>query len=309
MVVMKKTKQIRSVVVDLDNTLLNRYGDISGNNSSILRQLNSDGVVVGLATGRRAEDVSDSLDFWKLGQAISFIIGSNGCDYLNLRTKNLKKSNYLTWKDLQKFADEFSGEGAAFAVRRKGRLYVSRMNVYVAAYCIANGFKPVIDSFETLERKKFSRILIIGSAKEIRKIFSSWNLKDFKAMPAGKHTIEVVHPEISKFEGLKNALEDFEIRPEEVMTFGDDYNDIELIRRTEGIAMKNAVEPLIEVARGITKYSGAQDGIAYHLNASLLGDEYIFGEPESEEYEEQIPLSEKHDNSDASQESSTGPAI
>lgn len=54
----------------------------------------------------------------------------------------------------------------------------------------------------------------------------------------GKMVIEVVKPQVSKYEGLKYALEDFELEPAEVMTFGDDYNDIELIRRTEGIAMK-----------------------------------------------------------------------
>lgn len=95
---MKQAKRIRAIVADLDNTLVNQFGDISRNNAAILRQMNEEGVIVGLATGRKANESSKLLDFWRLGHAVSFIVGSNGCDYINLRTRRHIQENYLTEK-------------------------------------------------------------------------------------------------------------------------------------------------------------------------------------------------------------------
>ncbi len=286
---MKEPKRIKSVVADLDNTLINHFGDISSNNSAILRQLNASDVVIGLATGRNAQDVARQLDFWHLGHAVSFIIGSNGCDYLNLRNRKLVKRLYLNYSDLEQFDQEFDRERFSWGVRVGNRFYLNKITFWSLLYCAAMKLKPVTGGFEKLKKEKFSRIVILGSPGQLKKLFSTWNLKDFKAMPIGKYTIEVVHPQISKYEGLNQAMEDFDLRPEEVMTFGDDYNDIELLRRTEGIAMKNAVDPLVEVSRCITKYSGAQDGVAYHLNAALIGSDYVFG-PELKEAQDQPVL-------------------
>ena len=290
---MKQAKRIRAIVADLDNTLVNQFGDISRNNAAILRQMNEEGVIVGLATGRKANESSKLLDFWRLGHAVSFIVGSNGCDYINLRTRRHIQENYLTEKDLRLFSEEFKRETAGWGVRHHDCFYCNKMTFWIELYCLMHHLKPVVDAFDALTGDEFSRILIIASPSTNKKIFLKWNLKHFKAMPMGKMVIEVVKPQVSKYEGLKYALEDFELEPAEVMTFGDDYNDIELIRRTEGIAMKNAVEPLVEVARGKTKYSGAQDGVAYHLNALLIGDEYIFGDEQEEE--EPVLVAEKEE--------------
>jgi hypothetical protein len=59
------------------------------------------------------------------------------------------------------------------------------------------------------------------------------------------------------------------VEPEEIVSFGDNYNDMEMIQQTGlGIAMGNAVPELKKVADFVT-LSNQEDGVAYVLEALL----------------------------------------
>lgn len=74
------------------------------------------------------------------------------------------------------------------------------------------------------------------------------------------HTI--VRREVNKAEGLKILCERFNILPEEIIAFGDEYNDFEMIQFAGcGVAMGNAIDELKALAKDVT-LTNEEDGVA-----------------------------------------------
>lgn len=61
------------------------------------------------------------------------------------------------------------------------------------------------------------------------------------------------------------------ISPQEIIAFGDDFNDIEMLKICgKGIAMNNAISQVKEIANDVTK-SNDEDGVAWYLEKYILG--------------------------------------
>jgi hydroxymethylpyrimidine pyrophosphatase-like HAD family hydrolase len=93
---------------------------------------------------------------------------------------------------------------------------------------------------------------------EHRKWGAPWNI------------IEVVKSGLSKAVGLEIICKSFGILAENVIAFGDEDNDFEMIEFAgTGVAMANAIPQLKEIANKIT-LSNEEDGIAYFLEKNVL---------------------------------------
>ena len=83
--------------------------------------------------------------------------------------------------------------------------------------------------------------------------------------------IEVMAQGIDKAASLDRLVKTLGIRQEEVIAFGDGYNDLSMIEYAGlGVAMDNAVDGVKERADMITK-SHDDDGIAYTLSQVIEG--------------------------------------
>ena len=61
------------------------------------------------------------------------------------------------------------------------------------------------------------------------------------------------------------------ILPPEILAFGDDFNDIGMLKLCgKGIAMENAISQVKEVAGEITKTNN-EDGVAWYVEKYILG--------------------------------------
>jgi hydroxymethylpyrimidine pyrophosphatase-like HAD family hydrolase len=71
----------------------------------------------------------------------------------------------------------------------------------------------------------------------------------------------------SKGKGVLQVAKRLGVKPEEIISFGDSYNDMDMLQHTGlGIAMGNAVPELKQVADFVT-FSNQEDGVAYVLEA------------------------------------------
>jgi hydroxymethylpyrimidine pyrophosphatase-like HAD family hydrolase len=76
--------------------------------------------------------------------------------------------------------------------------------------------------------------------------------------------LECVNPGLSKSKGIALLLERLNMKPEELMTFGDAMNDFDMIRDYVGVAMGNADERVKAAASYVT-LSNDEDGIGVFL--------------------------------------------
>ena len=61
----------------------------------------------------------------------------------------------------------------------------------------------------------------------------------------------------------------YHLKADQVLTFGDELNDYEMIRDFVGVAMANANPAIKKIARYITK-SNNEDGIACFINQYII---------------------------------------
>lgn len=82
---------------------------------------------------------------------------------------------------------------------------------------------------------------------------------------ANGHLIQIMSRTATKWRGIKRMLEAVGCTPKEAIYFGDDFDDIEPIKRCGlGVAVANAIPEVLEVANAVAA-SNDEDGVARFL--------------------------------------------
>ena len=77
--------------------------------------------------------------------------------------------------------------------------------------------------------------------------------------------VEIMEASVSKESGIRAMLDHYNLTADDALSFGDNYNDLEMLRFTKtSVAMSNAPEPIKKAATDVTK-SNAEDGIWWWL--------------------------------------------
>lgn len=83
------------------------------------------------------------------------------------------------------------------------------------------------------------------------------------ALPCLDITLAGIH----KANGLQKLLAHYQLTAENLIAFGDQHNDLEMIALAKyGIAMKNGIQDVKDVAYDVTQYTNDDDGVAHYLN-------------------------------------------
>ncbi len=262
----------RLVAVDLDDTLLRSDGTISERTRAVLRAVQQRGVVVTLATGRMFRS---ALPFaLRLGFEVPLITYHGA-----LVRHALSRETIYTCPVPRE---------AARAVIRVGRrrnvqvnfylddeLYVERITPVGAHYA---GFASVPvqrvgDLEELLERGAPLKLLFIAPPEEQPRLAREVREEAGESVHITRSRplyLEVIHPEATKGRGLRELAAHLGIPREEVLAFGDSYNDLELFAEAGcGVAVANACAPLKERASYVTA-SNDEDGVAAALEELVL---------------------------------------
>jgi Cof subfamily protein (haloacid dehalogenase superfamily) len=117
------------------------------------------------------------------------------------------------------------------------------------------------------------KVMCMGLEPEIHEMYNtlSKNFSDRLHIYRSKSTyLEIAPRQISKASALKLTLKKlYRIDPSEVVAFGDNYNDIELLQAVGlGIAVENAREEVKAVANEIT-LKNIEDGVAISIEKYL----------------------------------------
>ena len=117
--------------------------------------------------------------------------------------------------------------------------------------------------------KEAHKIMCMGKEKNIDDIFAvlTANFKDVLHIYRSNATlIEIASKKVSKLSGIKKILETFyPFNIDEVVAFGDNYNDMEMIAEVGcGVAMGNARQEVKEIADKITT-NNTDNGVAVFL--------------------------------------------
>jgi Cof subfamily protein (haloacid dehalogenase superfamily) len=267
---------IKLIAIDLDGTLLNEKKQISERTQTALKAAKQKGVKVVLCTGRPLLGIKSYLKLLGLTDKGDFAITYNGGLVQKsdsgevISEKILTRDQLLSIYDLSKELDvpmNFIDLRQVYCPpypESKPSLYGQIMKALpftdIEMDRIPESFKANKAIFCVSQK-------ILDSA--ISQIPSSYYDR-FTIMKSRPFLLEILNKEVDKGKGLRALGGFLGIAPEEMMTLGDEENDLAMIDYAGlGVAMGNAIEPLKQKAQFVTR-TNREDGVAYAVEKFVL---------------------------------------
>ncbi len=238
---------IKILAFDMDGTLLNSEKMVSRGTSLELERLSENGVQIVLSSGRLHKSIEAYAHILPFKTSI---VATNGSvDY---------KMNF-----------HFYGVNEFY--RLKG---TTSLNTYSR---VPKNIKDTIDIIEynnikeikeSCENNSYFKVLLVEEDKkyieEVRQELSK--IDKIKISSSWTNNIEIVPEGVNKARSLKYLCKNLGLDLNNLMSFGDNNNDIEMIEESKvGVAMSNATNELKQKADFITDYDNDHDGIMKFL--------------------------------------------
>ncbi len=264
---------IRLIALDLDGTLLNNKKEISQRNLKALRDCIDRGIFVAIASGRRLSDVTRISD--TIAPDLPFICANGAAAYLS-KPFECVYCETIEQKDLRKVVDVFEKEKIYYQVYvDDGSVMVSR---FKEIFSYANYENMVMNNGDEMvkyvgdgalkiiciddDEKRIEKMRKVVSDLHVGEINSSW-----------KNNIEVMAKGVSKGSALTALAERLGLAPEQCMAFGDNENDIGMLKAAGlSVCMANGTYAAKAAANYIT-LTNEEDGVAYAIDKYILNPE------------------------------------
>lgn len=247
------------IVLDLDGTLLRSNKTISEKTIEILKQHESSGKKIVIATARPPRVVEKILPP-PLAKSIRIVY--NGAEIYQGNTKI--HSKYISRDSVKKIIDLSSNsfKNSKISLEINNELY---SNYNVEEYFGKIQYKQV--DFSCFNLKPAAKVLIDLTEITDWEQFRGKLPEQCTMVVTDNNTLgQIMDKDVSKLNAIKYILKDSNIGLDKVVAFGDDFNDIEIIKECGvGVAMGNAVQELKDISDYVTK-TNDEDGIAFFLD-------------------------------------------
>ena len=272
----------KMLALDLDGTLLNDEKQISDKNIKILNKLHDSNVEIVIATGRNYYMAKELI--YKIKNVQPVILANNGAVVRRSGNNELLDFNYL---------DAFEFEKIYVHGLRYDLNPVLHVDEYFNGYDLIYERDDYEEAYKGYIKKDYSRaklikfipneinnILSVCYFDEYSRLFSF--VEEMKGKVSNKYgmvcsrnisdraLLEFLHPDGSKWTALKKYAKSRNVAPNEIITMGDDNNDIDMLKHSGlGIAMKNGTKETAEAAMKVSRYNNNDSGIYYELSEIL----------------------------------------
>lgn len=287
-------KNYKLIALDIDGTLINSKQVLTGRTRRALEAAKAAGIKVTIATGRH---YNSAATIARMAGINAPMVCNDGALIADINTGEILAKHLLPLEvalevldiaqeyenlHLQVFTiDEkiYAGKNYRLDMARKFFRSPQRINFRgIYNFFKAFVFVPVrstgdIEGAKAALKEPPAKVLVYGDAYELEEFterVTTLFQGQISITTAIVNCIDILKHGVSKAKGLKELGEKLGIRPEEIVTVGDNINDLEMLEFAGmGVAMGNAVEEVKNRADYITK-SNDEDGVAYFVE-KLLG--------------------------------------
>lgn len=259
---------IKFIFTDLDGTLLDKVKKPGIKSIKALLNLKQQGVHLGIATGRSVDIVLNLLDEWGLNNQIEWIIGMNGAQLYHTKNNALYRQHLLTTDELNKLCAMLNHYDVNLYLYDyiKHKAMLRRMDEYGQTIINFNRSEYEIIDFNHFN-KNYEKMLVLAEPSLLTDIYQKLNsYEELKALRTLPYCVEIISRHNSKMNAIRQVCEYEKIFLSEVMAFGDEENDKEMIMECGvGIAMQNGCKELKEKADACTFHTNNEDGVGEFL--------------------------------------------
>ena len=285
----------RMVAIDLDGTLLDPLGRVSPASKAAVHRALQAGLLVVFATGRNWTESQTVLEAVAHYDTAVFVGGAMVVDTQNRITLHRTLMDPALAREL--CADLESAGQAVLAMQDAsdaGVDYLVTDRIELDAHLLhwLSRTTTTIERVSDLATRDHAHTVRIGAVISDANVQAIHRLLDgkyaerafyhFIRVPShGVEVIEVFDPSVNKWEGISQVARQHGIAPEQIITIGDDINDVHMIRNAGlGVAMGNAIPAIKQIARRVIA-PNSEDGLAAFLNEIV--DTHLV-EPQAEEH-------------------------
>lgn len=286
------------VAIDLDGTMLNRYGEISDKTKEIVTRCLNKGTEIVLASGRPIDSIKTIAK--ELGINGYFIAG-NGALVYDIEKDKIIYENYMKKEKVLEVIKICEENSISYNVYTDKAILTTSLKFNVLYYYKENLKKEenkktnisivenMYDYVKNLNEHKFLKITIcdenssifnsiikkIKDINEIEVLEVSHMSKKIIQQGTEEIPVEYFYTEISanhvdKWDAIQFLMKKLELKTEEIMAIGDNINDKKMIENAAmGIAMEGSTPDIINIANDVTE-TNDNDGVAKALKKYIL---------------------------------------
>ncbi len=258
----------RLIALDIDGTILSHNRQASGRMNKVLLECEERGVHIVVATGR---SLVSARSFTKNLSALSFVVSFQGALVTEPQT------GVVLWRQLMK--DEHVKEAMDYLDRKDfevvayvdDRIVVDNLTHWVKSYSERNGLEVQVGNIRDLERSPY-RILLVGDEDQMLAVESDMQSEFGRRLYVTRslpNFCEILNPDAGKERALSWLCKKNGLTQEEVISFGNGFNDIPMLEWSGlGVAMRDSDRLVIE-ASDDTAPIADKDGVASYLKNLL----------------------------------------
>ena len=261
------THRYQLIAIDVDGTLVKSDQTISPRTRDALIRVQEQGVKVCICSGRPTYGIAPHAETLRLADFGGFVVSYNGGGICEWSTRTEIFSQTLD-ADVLPYLYACSQRGGFQILTYVGSHIVAEVtdNRYIQFTSMRNKM-PIRQVPHFLEEITYpiSKCMIVGDPEPLSRLEAEMaaalhgRAEAYRSEP---FFLEVVPRGIDKAKGLATLLAHLGLQREELMAFGDGFNDLSMIQYAGlGIAMGNAQEVIKKAADFVT-LSNEADGIA-----------------------------------------------
>ena len=280
------------VAIDLDGTMLNQYGIITEKTKEIIKKVQEKGVEVIIASGRAITSVKR---FSKEINSNKYFISGNGAITYDIRNNKILYENILKKSKALKIIKICEENSIYYNVYTENGIIAKNLSYNTLYYYKDNLSKPdenrthinLVENVYNYIDEKDEKILKIMICDEHKSVFNSIvrKIKEIseieilevshmsrKIIKQGTEEIaleyfytEVSAQNVDKWNALEELIKLMNISKEEVITMGDNANDLKMIKNAGlGIAMGESA-PYVKQSADMITLTNEENGVAVAL--------------------------------------------
>lgn len=247
---------IKLIATDIDGTILKHNFEFNPEVKDCINDLTEHGVQVVLVTGRMHSATTYIAE--ELGLDTPIVSYQGGLIKHNGETLYEKNLDPMRAREIIAWAKT---NDVHLNLYMEDQLYVEKDDEVIRRYTGERKAGFLVKSFDELELDRINKLLAVDFEDYERvtrwKDYLSATFKDVDFVKSMPYFCEVSHPEATKYHAVTFLTKHFGLKQEEVLTIGDQDNDINLLKAGGvKIAMGNATENLKAVADYVTDTVG-----------------------------------------------------
>lgn len=268
---------IKLIALDLDGTLLNSQKKISDENKQAIKEAKAKGIHVVICTGRPIKAVKAILVELGLTSEQDYVITFNGGLVQVSATEEILFTKGHTKEDVLAIYEECTRVGLPVNPIDVDYVYVTdypQNNPSLYETVIKNNLTFVCQDWQNFSTEHlFHKAVACCPEKlldERMALFTETFKERFNLVKSRPILLEILPKGIDKSTGLKEICRLLKIEPQQVMTLGDEENDLEMLTFAGyGIAMGNAI-PMVKSAAKYITGTNDEHGVAQAIRQYAL---------------------------------------